>query len=448
MRSVGLTVIIALSLAGGASAEVVARGVHDGMVAVAPGGTPLVAYMRGASLDLATRAGARWHTARVRTVAPGSTLVAFASGAAGPVALVRDTDERTLLLLQRRAGAWRGAQLVGRLPVGTTIGWPGLTLDRRGLPVVAYTRWRRSTHRSALILARVDSRGRVRSERITAEGFPKSHVAPPAAPVVVRGRVHVIETYGFDGAVGTIDWTRQKRTWEGQFIDAGIGDFPVGPMFAATGRHGTVYAAWSQVLFAISGMPVSLAMRGRSISSDVLLDRAVTTGLAVPAAGPEISADEWISADEVGLPGDAVAWAGELAGHGRKTELDGWLADVAAGPAGGRDLLLARPGVGGLSWFRSPRSPSIHVSISAAAGGGGAVVVSGRVRGAGRGGKVTVYRERLGPSRQAVGTVAITADGAYSLVDHPPLRPLLYRAVYTAPSTGIPYAALLRDPVR
>src|SRR5919201_688841 len=285
MKSVGLTVIIALSLAGGASAEVVARGVHDGMVAVAPGGTPLVAYMRGTSLDRATRAGGRWHTARVCRVAPGSTLVAFAAGAAGAFALVRDTDERTLLLLQRRAGAWRGTQLVGRLPVGTTIGWPGLTLDRRGLPVVAYTRWRRSTHRSALILARVDS-GRVRTERITAEGFPKSHVAPPAAPVVVRGRVHVIETYGFDGAVGTIDWTRQKRTWEGQFIDAGIGDFPVGPMFAATGRHGTVYAAWSQVLFAISGMPVSAGRPSSTVGSPTSRQarpEAATSSSPVPA---------------------------------------------------------------------------------------------------------------------------------------------------------------------
>jgi hypothetical protein len=89
----------------------------------------------------------------------------------------------------------------------------------------------------------------------------------------------------------------------------------------------------------------------------------------------------------------------------------------------------------------------IRVSLGAAAGSGGAVVVSGRVRGAGRG-KVTVFRERLGSSRQMVGAATIAADGSFSLVDHPPLRPLLYRAVYTAPSTGIPYAALLRDPVR
>ena len=447
MRGVGRALVIALALAPGASAEIVAPGVQDGRLAVGPGGTPFVAYLRGNALVVAARTSpGRWRTTHAHRVAAGSSLVAFAAGSDGPVAIVEGAEARTLLLLRRHAGAWRGVQLAGRLPAGTTLGWPGLAVDRRGRPVISYTRWHRSTHRSALVLARVDARGRVSTERITSEGFPKSHVAPPAAPVLVAGRVHVIETYGFDGSVGTIDWTRRKRTWEGQFLDAGIGDFPVGPLFAAVSPHGAVYAAWSQVLYALSGMPVSLAVRGRVITSDVLLDRAVTTGLAATAAGPEVSADEWISADEIGLPGSATAWIGQLAGHGRRIELDGWLADVAAAPGGARDLLLARLG-GGLSWFRSPRPPTVRVTVEASAGAGGAVVVSGRVHGAARG-KVTIYRERLGPSRQAVGTATLGAEGSFSLVDHPPLRPLLYRAVYVAPATRIPYAALLREPVR
>jgi hypothetical protein len=446
MRSVGLAVLVALALAAGASAEVVAPGTRDGMLAVMPNGKPLVAYVRGTSLLVAARTSpGHWHTTRVRTVAGGSTLAAFAAGPAGPVAVVRGAGERTLVLVRRRARAWEAIPLVGSLPAATAIGWPGLALDRRGLPVVSYTRWHRSSHQSALILARVDARGRVRSEHVTSEGFPKSHVAPPAAPALVGGRVHVVETYGFDGSVGTIDWSRSKGTWEGQFLDAGVGDFPVGPLFAAVSPRGAVYAAWSQALLGTGEMPVALATRGRSISSDFLLDRGVTTGLAATAAGPEVAANEWIDAGELGVPGDGTAWAGEVAGHGRTIELDGWLADLAAAPGGARDLLLSRPG--GLSWFRSPRPPVIRVSLGAAAGGGGAVVVSGRVRGAGRG-KVTVYRERLGSSRQAVGTATLAGDGSFSLVDHPPLRPLLYRAVYTAPSTGIPYAALLRDPVR
>lgn len=446
MRSAGLAVFVALALAAGASGEVVAPRIQDGMLAVMPNGTPLVAYVRGTSLLVATRASrGHWRTTRARRIAAGSSLVAFAAGAAGPVALIEGAGERTLVLVRRSSRGWSAIPLVGRLPAGVGLGWPGLVLDRRGLPAVAYTRWQRPTHRSALLLARVDARGRVHSEHVTAEGFPKSHVAPPAAPVLVRGRMHVIESYGFEGAVGTIDWSRTKGTWEGQFIDAGVGDFPVGPLLAAVGPRGTVYAAWSQALLGTGEMPVALAVRGRAISSDFILDRAVTTGLAATAAGPEVTANEWIAAGELGLPGNATAWAGELAGHGRTVELDGWIADLAAAPTGARDLLLARPG--GLSWFRSARPPVIRMSIGAASGAGGAVVVSGRVHGATRG-KVTVYRERPGVARQVVGAAALAADGSFSLVDRPPLRPLLYRAVYTAAATGIPYAALLREPVR
>jgi hypothetical protein len=447
MRSVGLALLIALALASGASAEVVAPGTRDGKVAVAPNGTPFVAYMRGTSLLVAkrTRPG-HWRPARALALPRGSALIAFAVGANGPVALVQGGGDRTIAVVRGTARSWRATPLARRLPVGTLLGWAGLALDGDGLPIVSCTRWQRTTNRSTLILARVDAEGRVRSQQITAQGFPKSHVPPPSAPVVVRGKVHVIESYGFDGSVGTIDWTRSKLSWEGQFIDAGIGDFPVGRLLAAVSPGGTVYAAWSQSLIELRQTPVTLAARGRSISSDFILDRALTTGLAATAAGPEVAANEWISAGELGHPGDGISWAGELVGHGRKVELDGRIADLSAGPRGGRDLLLARPG-GGLSWFRSPQAPVIRVSVTAAAGGGGAVVVRGRVRGAGRG-KVTVYRERLGSSRQMVGTATLTGDGSFSLVDHPPLRPLLYRAVYIAPSTGLPYGALLREPVR
>jgi hypothetical protein len=61
---------------------------------------------------------------------------------------------------------------------------------------------------------------------------------------------------------------------------------------------------------------------------------------------------------------------------------------------------------------------------------------------------VKIYRERPGEARVHIGTVSISA-GAFSFVDSgaPPDRPTLYRAVYTDPRTGIPYAALLRTPV-
>jgi hypothetical protein len=445
MRGVGVAVVIAFALAGGAEAQVVAPGVQDGMLAVAPKGTPFVAYVRGSSLMVAARApNGQWRTTRAAAVARGSSLVAFAAGAAGPVALVRGASERTILLIRRGPREWRATPLVKPLPASISVGWPGLVLDPRGQPAVAYTRWHRRTHRSALVLAHVDGRGRVRSEHVTAEGFPKSHVAPPAAPVLAGGRLHVIESYGFDGAVGTIDWSRAKRTWEGQFIDAGIGDFPVGPLLAAVSPRGTVYAAWSQILLGTGEMPVALAVHGRTVQSTFVLNRALTTGLAATAAGPEVAANEWIAPDEVGLAGEAPIWAGELAGHGRTVELDGWVADVAAAPGGARDILLGRPG--GLSWFRSARPPAVRVSVAASAGNG-TVVVSGHVRGATRG-RITIYRERSGSPRQAAGTAPVAADGSFSLVDRPPFRPLLYRAVYTARRTRIPYAALLRVPIR
>src|ERR671937_2697137 len=105
MRAAGLAIVIALALSAAASAEVVAPGVRDGMLAVAPNGTPLVAYLRGSSLQIATRvAPGRWRTTRAQAVAAGSTLVGFAAGPAGAGAPVRGRDQRVLGLLPPPAG--------------------------------------------------------------------------------------------------------------------------------------------------------------------------------------------------------------------------------------------------------------------------------------------------------------------------------------------------------
>jgi hypothetical protein len=441
-----LVVAVALAAAGGASGEVVAPRVQDGMLAVGPSGTPLVAYVRGAALEIAARSG-HWRTQRAGTVRAGSSVVAFAAGVRGPVAVVVGPNERTLLLVQRRGARWAATELVRRLPAGVVLGPPGLALDRRGRPVVAYTRWRRKTRDSALMLARLDARGHVRTQQVTLRGFPKSYVPPPAAPVFRAGVVHVIESYGFDGAVGTIDWYPLRKTWEGQFIDGGVGDFPVGSLFAGVAPGGTIYAAWSEALLGTGELPVTLAVRPRSamqIASDFVLDRALTTGLALTRAGPEVAANEWLGADEVGLSGDGVVWAGQVVAHGGAVELDGWIAGLASAPRGARDLLLAGPT--GLSWFRSPKPLAIHVEVHAAEEVDGTVHLDGRVLGA-TGGSVVIYRERPGSDRTAVGTVSLTSGGSFSLDDHPPQRPLLYRAVYVDPTTGIPYAALLRQPI-
>jgi hypothetical protein len=61
MRRLGpaaLAFAVVLIASGRASAEIVARGVHDGSLALDRNGTPSVAYVRGKSLIVSTRVGA------------------------------------------------------------------------------------------------------------------------------------------------------------------------------------------------------------------------------------------------------------------------------------------------------------------------------------------------------------------------------------------------------
>jgi hypothetical protein len=312
----------------------------------------------------------------------------------------------------------------------------------RGNAFVAFTRWRRSTHKTALLLTRIGPRGRAHSMRITGSGFPKSFVSPPAVPVLAGRTVRVIESYGSDGAVGTIEWRLQDGTWKGQYIDAGYGDFPVGPLLGAVGGN-AVYAAWTQALLGAGQLPVSLAKHGRLIESNFVLDRAVMTGFGLTRSGPEIAANEWVSAAQVGLPGEDVVWAGVVVNRRVGFELDGWLAGLASAPRGARDLLLARPR--GLSWYRLRRPPSIHVELDATEQLNGSVLVTGNVRGGS--GTVKVYRERPGAPRELAGSAPLAADGSFTFLDTPSIGPFVYRAVYTDPATGLPYATLLQDSV-
>ena len=55
-----------------------------------------------------------------------------------------------------------------------------------------------------------------------------------------------------------------------------------------------------------------------------------------------------------------------------------------------------------------------------------------------------VYRE---PGRQLVANAELAPDGSFSTQDTAPASPTLYRVVYVDPSTGIPYASLLRTPI-
>ncbi len=439
---------VALAVTGSASAELVAR-VPDGMIAVTPTGKPLVGFVRGHDLVIAERTGReRWTQQRVTRVSKGSRLAAFKAGAAGPVAVIIGPADRSLSVLRRQGKRWRKAPLDGPLGSDLTVGWPGLTLDRSGLPVVAYTRWHSRSLTSQLILAKIDARGKPHTERVTAGGWPKSYTPPPAAPVIVRdGSVHVVETYGVSGAVGTLEWIPRSHTWIGLFLSAGRGGFPIGPMFALPGRGTVVYAAWTEEFpgSLFGGFPVTLATHGREITENIVSERGVTTGLAMTPHGPALAANEWVAADNFSFafPAPDAVWAGSVTGSGG-SELDGRVAGLAAVPhSGAQDVLLARPD--GLSWFRSHSLP-VHVSLSAEPRDDGTVALSGRVQGA-HGGHVTIYREHAKTHRETAGTVKPGAGGAFALVDTPRAHPVFYRAVYVDPATGIPYAKLLRDPV-
>jgi hypothetical protein len=440
MRGIALAVAFGLATAGSASAELAVRNVQDGMLAVSAGGTPFVAYLRGNSLEIAARQGGAWSRIRAARVTRGSTLVAFKAGRRGPVVLVRGPGSHSLDLIRRTRAGWRKIP-IARATAGSKLGWPGLVLQR-GNAVVAFTHWRRATHKTALMLTWIDLRGRAHSVQITGSGFPKSFVAPPAVPVLAGRTVRVIESYGLDGAVGTIEWRPQNGTWKGQYIDAGYGDFPVGPLLGAVGGN-AVYAAWTQALLGAGELPVSLAKHGRSIESDFVLDRAIMTGFGLTRTGPEVAANEWVSASDLGLAGDKVLWAGVVVNHRVGFELDGWLAGLASAPRGTRDLLLARPG--GLSWYRLRKPPSVHIELDATEQLNGSVLVAGDVRGAS--GAVKLYRERPGAPRELAGSAPLGADGAFTFLDTPSIGPFVYRAVYTDRTTGLPYSTLLRDPI-
>jgi hypothetical protein len=439
---------VALAVTGSASAELVAR-VPDGMIAVTPTGTPLVGFVRGQQLVIAQRTGReRWKQQPVTRVSGGSRLAAFKAGAAGPVAVIIGPSDRSLTVLRRQGKRWRKTLLAGPLGGDLSIGWPGLTLDRAGLPVVAYTRWHSHSLFSQLILTKIDASGKPHTQRVTAGGWPKSYTPPPAAPVIVRnGTVHVVETYGVSGAVGTLEWIPRSHTWIGLFLSAGRGGFPIGPMFAVPGRGTVVYAAWTEEFpgSLFGGFPVTLATHGREITENIVSERGVTTGLAMTPHGPALAANEWVAADNFSFafPAPDAVWAGSVTGSGG-SELDGRVAGLAAVPhSGAQDVLLVRPD--GLSWFRS-RSLPVHVSLSAEPRDDGTVALSGRVQGA-HGGHVTIYREHGKTRRETAGTVKAGAGGIFALVDTPRARPVFYRAVYVDPATGIPYAKLLRDPV-
>jgi hypothetical protein len=401
----------AVASASPANAELVYPGQVDGarLSAEQPGALPTVGYVVGSSVHVATRGTSGWT----------DTAVAFPSaveldGLAGRFLLGRARDGSWLAL-------WDGTKVryFHRDSKQARFGPAGLAVDRAGRAVVAYALWYPS-QRTFLRLARLRDDGSLVVRAVTRKGFPSSRVAPAAAPVVLAsGEIRVVETY----LPGTIAW---RLTGWGKLLFSSALGVPTGGVLAAAGGS-TVYAAWTESFPTLGPPAVVLASHGARVRSGVALEDAVLAGMALTSAGPELAANRCIPAAAFGLEGNGIC-GGLVAGGG----VDGVIADYGAAGAGRRLLLQTQDG---LQWFSSPGPLALRVTMNQD--------LSGRVDGA-RGGVVTIYRERPGEPRTQLAAVPLGADGSFTIPAPASPQAVAYRAVYTDPLTGIPYAALAR----
>jgi hypothetical protein len=401
----------ALAFASPAKAELLYQGQVNGarLAAPQPGRPPVVGYVLGSSVHVASRGPSGWTDAAVRF--PSAVEL---DGLAGRFVLGRARDGTWLAL-------WDGTKLrfFHRDSRQARFGPAGLALDRNGRAVVAYALWFPS-QRTFLRLAQLRSDGALRVRPVTREGFPSSRVPAAAAPVVLAsGEIRVVETF----LPGAISW--QLTGWGKLLFSSALGVPTGGVVAGASGS--TVYAAWTEAFPTLGPPAVVLASHAERVQSGVALEDAVLAGLALTPDGPELAANRCIPAAAFGLEGNGVC-GGIVAGGG----VDGVLADYVAVGAERRLLLQTQDG---LEWFSSPGPLPVRVTLNAD--------LSGRVDGV-SGGTVTIYRERPGEPRTELATVPLGPDGAFSTPAPASPQAVAYRAVYTEPATGIPYAALVR----
>jgi len=423
----GLVVGVIALLPARAEAELVAPSTAArGFLATARDGSPRVSYIIGSEVVVARRAGGRWSSRHAGRVPTGR---AFVSG------LVVDRRGRTSVLVQAENGAWLAfgrsggtVRIVARPPRGASFGAAGLALDAAGRPAFAYA-VRLKSGKTFLRLVTSDDRGRLRTKGITRLGFPSSGLAPGAAPVLMRGRLHVVETF----TSGAIDWQPQRKgRWVGQFLFSSPLGSPTGRVAAAAAGR-VLWSAWTQL--SSETISVFLSQSSSTQDTDVILEHGIFVSLLLNGGRPEIGAYDWVQF------GEWLTYAGVVADDsGAFAELDGRLDGYATAPNGRRQLLLST--ARGLEWFETPSRPSVKVSLTADASGS----ITGRVDGS-AGGSVQVYRETPNSGRALVASVPLAADGSFAVADAPPSSAVFYRAVYVDPATGVPYAALLRTPV-
>jgi hypothetical protein len=418
--------VAGLALPAPARAEIVAPTTSAGLLAVAPDGSPRVAYLSGGDLVLAQRTASGWVSQGLGHAPAGAALFGLVVDAAGRSSVLVEADNGAWLALASRGRALR---VVARPAHGSSFGPAGLALDAAGRPAFAYAARRRST-KTYLRLVTTDNRGRLRTHPITKGGFPASTLVPGAVPVLVRRTLHVVETYT-DAA---IDWgPKRGGGWEGQYLFASRSGSPQGKVGAAA-SGANLWSSWTEMTG--DGPMVLLTLSAGTQDTFTAVDFGIFVSLLLTGGRPEVGAYTWVQLGET-----SFVYAGLLADeHGPFAELDGRVDGYAAAPDGERQLLLSTDS--GLQWFEAPGRPATQVSITADASGR----ISGRVDGAGAG-VVQIYRELGSAGRVLVGSAELRADGSFSARDMQPTSPTLYRAVYVDPATNIPYAALLRTPV-
>ena len=432
---------VGLARAGLAQAENVpgSAGASDAMLAVAADGSPRVAFAAAdGSLVLGTRSADGTWTEQTISGLPGSRVLVVGLDVApsgSTVLLAEDPAAHWLALAEQTGAAWR-VRTVAKAPTGGLLGFGGLALDQSGRPLVAYT-YELKTRKTWLRLVHEDTKGRLVGERVTRDGFPPSNVLPAAAPVVLpSGAVRVVETYD----TATIEWARTKnrKDWVGQYVYATALGSPAGVVKAAAGAGG-VWSAWTELFpsFDESQLLVTLHLKGETTT--IVSHHAFLVSLALSPTGVEVAGNDYVD-----LEGERTVFAGIVADTiGGSLELAGDLKGYDVDAAGGRQYLLVQPD--GLDWYRAATPPVTHVALSASVQGG-SFALSGSVQGqagAPAGGSVQLWRE-TGAGPELLTTLPLAADGTFSFVDTPPVRPLVYRAVYVDPVSGLPLASLFR----
>ena len=260
----------------------------------------------------------------------------------------------------------------------------------------------RHSGKTFLRLVTFDDRGKLHRHAITQKGFPQSALPPGAAPVLVNGRLHVVETY----TSAAIDWgPTAKGGWEGQYLFASQLGSPqgrVGAVYLAP----TLWSAWTQVYPETTPEDLVVLLSSSSEAQTTLeLTHGIFVAIASGESTPEVAAYDWVT-----IADDFPVYAGLVlqAPGGQAWQLDGRLDGFAIARAGARQVLLFREGE--LQWFRSPGAlPGIRLTMLPVDASG---QTSGTVTGA-TGGAVQIYRELPHAARELVATSPVAADGSF-----------------------------------